>query len=130
AYRERDRTFGNARFVYDLVDKAKINMALRVMSREKKQKFSKKELSEILISDIQNLIPKKHKLLPAIPVDEKLLQQALLELNSLIGIENVKRQILEMVDIVKYYRESGKNVLSYFSLHTILIGNPGTGKTT
>lgn len=130
AYRDRDRTFGNARFVYDLVDKAKINMALRVMAKDKKQKFSKKELSEILISDIQNLIPRKNKMLPSIPVDEKLLQLTLSELNSLVGIDNVKRQIVEMVDIVRYYRESGKNVLSYFSLHTILIGNPGTGKTT
>ena len=130
AYRDRDRTFGNARFVYDLVDKAKINMALRVMARDKKQKFSKKELSEILVSDIQNLIPRKNKMLPSIPVDEKLLQLTLAELNSLVGIDNVKRQIVEMVDIVRYYRESGKNVLSYFSLHTILIGNPGTGKTT
>jgi SpoVK/Ycf46/Vps4 family AAA+-type ATPase len=130
AYRDRDRTFGNARFVYDLVDKAKINMALRVMGKTNKQKFSKKELSEIQAVDIENLIVKKSKILPAIPIDEKLLQITLDELNSLIGIDNVRRQILEMVDIVRYYKESGKNVLSFFSLHTILIGNPGTGKTT
>lgn len=130
AYRDRDRTFGNARFVYDLVDKAKINMALRVMKRSNKVKFSKKELSEIQVSDLENIIPRKNKLLPSIPIDEKLLQMTLTELNSMIGIDNVKKQILEMVDIVRYYRESGKNVLSYFSLHTILIGNPGTGKTT
>lgn len=130
AYRDRDRTFGNARFIYDLVDKAKINMALRVMAKKKKVSFSKKELSEIQVADISNIIPKKQKLLPEIPIDEKLLQMTLAELQGLIGIDSVKRQILEMVDIVRYYRESNKNVLSFFSLHTILIGNPGTGKTT
>ncbi|MFT6708827.1 MAG: AAA+ superfamily predicted ATPase, partial [Flavobacteriales bacterium] len=34
AFRNRDRTFGNARFVYDLVDKAKINLGLRVMAHD------------------------------------------------------------------------------------------------
>ena len=130
AYRDRDRTFGNARFVFDLVDKAKINMALRVMQKPGKIKYSKKELSEIQVVDLENIIPKKNKLLPSIPIDEKLLQMTLSELEGLIGIDKVKKQILEMVDIVRYYRESGKNVLSYFSLHTVLIGNPGTGKTT
>lgn len=68
--------------------------------------------------------------LPDIPVDNILLDQALSDLNKLIGIENIKVQIREMVSVVKYYRETGKNVLSNFSLHTVLVGNPGTGKTT
>jgi SpoVK/Ycf46/Vps4 family AAA+-type ATPase len=32
AFRARDRAFGNARFVYDLIEKAKVQMALRVMA--------------------------------------------------------------------------------------------------
>jgi hypothetical protein len=31
AFRSRDRAFGNARFVHDLIDKAKVQLGLRIM---------------------------------------------------------------------------------------------------
>ncbi len=130
SYRERDKAYGNARYVQDLLDKAKLNMALRLMSRKNPSKLSKTELSEIQVSDVIGLKPKTMNILPDIPVDEVLLNQAIGDLDKLIGIENIKTQIKEMASLVRYYREFGKNVLSAFSMHTILVGNPGTGKTT
>jgi len=130
AYRERDKSFGNARYVQDLLDKAKLNMALRLMARKNPGKLSKEELSEVQVLDVIALKPNNAKVLPEIPVDNALLDQAMRELDRLIGIENIKTQIREMVSVVRYYRETGKNVLSNFSLHTVLVGNPGTGKTT
>ena len=130
AYRERDKSFGNARYILDLLDKAKLNMALRVMARKHPGKLSKDELSCIQVSDVLALGNKMKSALPDIPVDTFLLQQALEELDKLVGIDNVKTQIREMVDVVKYYRETGKSVLTGFSLHTVFVGNPGTGKTT
>ena len=130
AYRERDKTFGNARFVNDLIEKAKINMGIRVMSRPLPTKLTKKNLSILLPEDIDNKNLNRTAAIPDIPVDHDLLAEAMNELDRLIGMEAVKIQIKETVRLVQHYKERKKNVLEKFLLHTIFTGNPGTGKTT
>ena len=130
AYRKRDRSFGNARFVYDLIEKSKINLGLRVMSNENPRSLEPKMLEVIELEDVEKVALKDKIELPNIPVDEGLLDESLNELNRLIGMEKVKTQITELVRLVRFYRETDKDVLNSFSLHTVLIGNPGTGKTT
>jgi SpoVK/Ycf46/Vps4 family AAA+-type ATPase len=116
--------------VYDLIEQAKVNLGLRIMSMDNPKGLSNDEMSLIQAMDVEKIQFKPKRELPNIPVDEALLKSSLEELTHLIGMDKIKEQISEMVRLVRYYRETGKDVLGSFYLHTVLIGNPGTGKTT
>ena len=130
AYRNRDKSFGNARFIHDLIDKSKVNMGLRIMTTENPNELKREAFGEIKLVDVEKIKIKKVNTLPSIPIDKTLLKLGLAELDSLIGIENVKKEIHELVSIVSFHKKNGKNVLNNYFLHTVFIGNPGTGKTT
>lgn len=130
AYRKRDNSFGNARFVNGVIEEAKQDMGLRLMKSENMDALTKEDLSTISLADLKNVFISNEKKKLKLLVNEKDLQMALAELNELVGLDNIKQDISELVKLIRFYNEIGKDVVNKFSLHSVFTGNPGTGKTT
>ncbi|MCP4443273.1 MAG: AAA family ATPase [Aureispira sp.] len=129
-YRNRDEHFGNARFVNGIIEECKQNMALRIMKQGNIEELENDNLMTIVLEDVEKVFGITTSAKVHIPVDEALYNEALEELHSLIGLEEIKQDVDEMAKLVRYYTEIGRDVKKSFSIHTVFTGNPGTGKTT
>ena len=129
-YRDRDKFFGNARLVNSMLDEAKINLGLRVMKLDHPETLDETVLSTVEKEDFEKIFAQKNRILPDIPIDEELLKESLQKLRGMIGLEQVKQEIEELVKLVRFYKSLGKDIRKTFSLHSVFSGNPGTGKTT
>lgn len=119
--RERiDETFGNARFIREVVNDAEKNLANRLVAVGN---FSQKDLTVLKAEDI---FPEKR--------EEKNLQELLEELNGLTGLASVKESVEELLDKIAVQKEAQRRGIqgdfSMGTLHMAFKGSAGTGKTT
>ena len=121
AVKKRDRQFGNGRFVRNLFEKALERQAERLAALDN---LTPEALATLEADDI--------KLEKPSDTGRPSLEEALAELDGLVGLEPVKEEVRKLAAYCKMAKEREAQGLETASVsyHFVFTGNPGTGKTT
>ncbi|MCP4215588.1 MAG: AAA family ATPase [bacterium] len=130
---KRDKNFGNARMVRNVYEKLVQTQASRVTdvmegsSVIPSKQYYKQLLTTFELEDVKAVVGDD---LPPEEIDGP--EIILEELNALVGLDNVKKEMESLVDFLKVQKvREGKGLKSNrVSLHAVFYGPPGTGKTT
>ena len=115
-----DDTFGNARYVRELLNQAMENQAVRLNSGD--------------IASEDDLFLLKPEDFWTGTAEEESIEKYMAELDSMIGLASVKEEVKTLVNRITVMAEMEKRGLGlpgdFGTLHMAFKGNPGTGKTT
>lgn len=124
----RGRSFGNARDVRNLVERAVANQSVRLARRPDLATVSHEELSELWYSDF--LVASSAEVREP-PSRRAGTADALARLHTLVGLANVKRDVRELVGLIRIERARRPGqALPPIALHRLYAGPMGCGKRT
>ena len=128
-YRKRDSSFGNARLIRNYFSEVKIQISKRYLMLPEAQR-NKESIVTIFPEDISAVLGSSTLKEVKFEIDEELLKKSLKKLDELIGIDNVKSEIQQLIKLARLYIEQKEDLQEKFSNHFVFLGSPGTGKTT
>ena len=116
-------TFGNAGEIIKLFEQTEKRRSNRLIAMERSGEFVTNEMYTIFeADDIPYDAPKN--------ID---LNECMKELDNLVGLESVKREVHEIASYIEVERKKAEALGKKFqgvADHYLFVGNPGTGKTT
>jgi SpoVK/Ycf46/Vps4 family AAA+-type ATPase len=131
-FKNRDKKFGNARIVRNILDSVKQKMLLR-LSEIPNEERSEDKSSRVELSDITEVLTREIEAKQfEVKGDPLKLQEYINELNNMIGIDSVKQDLFKLISFSKLSqlkKEKGLHSITR-NFNSIFIGNAGTGKST